>query len=89
MMTSGTIRDDMSKHIASVRRIKEFSPEMKERIAELTENCVKYITNNDLQNIELTLTNLPEELEMMDLKNNDGLTLLHMAAFKNQQKSFN
>ena len=48
MMTSGTIRDDMSKHTASVRRIKEFSPEMKERIAELTENCVKYITNNDL-----------------------------------------
>jgi hypothetical protein len=44
---------------------------------------VKYITNNESQNLENELDALPENIGIDDLKNNDGLTLLHMATFKN------
>jgi len=50
---------------------------------------VKYITNNEVKSIENELNALPDNIGIDDLKNNDGLTLLHMATFKNQQKAFN
>jgi ankyrin repeat protein len=50
---------------------------------------VKYITNNESHSLETELDGLPENIGIDDLKNSDGLTLLHMATFKNQQKAFN
>jgi hypothetical protein len=44
---------------------------------------VKYISNNESQNLENELDSLPENIGIDDLKNSDGLTLLHMATFKN------
>ena len=43
---------------------------------------VKYITNNDLTEIDEEINKLPGEIEVYDLRNEDGLTLLHMACFK-------
>jgi len=43
---------------------------------------VKYITNNEIKEIEEELQLLPEDIEIFDLRNEDGLTLLHMACFK-------
>ena len=65
------------------------SEEMKKRIEAITERCVQYITENNSNEIEIELNALPETIGVDDLKNSDGLTLLHMACFKNQQKAFN
>ena len=43
---------------------------------------IKNITNNELNEIEEELKNLPEYIDIFDLRNEDGLTLLHMACFK-------
>jgi len=43
---------------------------------------IKNITNNELNEIEEELKNLPEHIDIFDLRNEDGLTLLHMACFK-------
>ena len=59
------------------------SAEMKMKIDGITERCVKYITNNEAKNLENELEALPETIGIDELKNNDGLTLLHMATFKN------
>lgn len=60
------------------------SEEMKNKIDAITERWVKHIKNNEAKEIEIELNALPEAIGVDDLKNNDGLTLLHMACFKNQ-----
>ena len=43
---------------------------------------VKHITNNEISEIEEEIKQLPTDIEVFDLRNEDGLTLLHMACFK-------
>ena len=43
---------------------------------------VKYISTNDIKEIDDEIIRLPEYIEVFDLRNEDGLTLLHMACFK-------
>jgi|TARA_B110001450_G_scaffold232937_1_gene235837 ankyrin repeat protein len=43
---------------------------------------VKHITNNEISEIEEEIKLLPADIEIFDLRNDDGLTLLHMACFK-------
>lgn len=65
------------------------SDEIMKKVEAITERCVKYISNNEQQNLANELDALPDNIGIDDLKNSDGLTLLHMATFKNQQKAFN
>lgn len=58
------------------------SVETQKVIQEATNRLIVYITNNDAQEIEKELENLPDCIEIFDLRNEDGLTLLHMSAFK-------
>ena len=43
---------------------------------------VKYISTNDIKEIDDEIIRLREYIEVFDLRNEDGLTLLHMACFK-------
>ena len=65
------------------------SIEIQKTIADIVLRMVKFITNNEVKEIEEEIKSLPEFIEIFDLRNDDGLTLLHMACFKDQQKAFN
>ena len=72
------------KSLENLRKSKEITKKVKG----LTDQCVKYIEKNNSKQLINFISKMDDNIKLNQLVDNDGFSLLHMAVFKNKQKSF-
>ena len=66
------------------RQLKDNKRKMLKQLKEITDECMVCIEKNNNGKMSNILLSLPDGIQINDLIDNDGFTLLHMAVFKNK-----